>query len=1023
MDTALGVLVVTLAGLTMGSGIWPIKMIRKFQFAAVRMTSLVPPSERSLHRFGLLLLVFPLAFHSDVGVSAATSEAGTPVATTVTSLNGPWSLAVDPKNVGRQEKWGEKPPAGAKAATVPGIIQDVFHGYHGVAWYWRDFTPPLNPHPHGRYLLRFWQVDYLADIWVNGIHVDQHEGGEDPFVCDMTDAIKPGEINRVVVRVLNPTHEPIDGIALAQTPRRNKSYPPTPGCDYNYGGITDDVDLFVAPAVRIEDLFVRADPHTGRIHIQTNLRNAGNQPAQGQLHFTVSPAASGETLQATELDRQLPPGDTLIETELRLESPRLWGLNDPYLYRLTARASVDGSPSFDEQSTRCGFRDFRFRDGTFQLNGRRIFLKSSHSGEEAPGLRVASNPDWLRKDLLNCKVMGFNMIRFIAGVPQRYQLDLCDEIGLMVYEEDFASWCLEDSPKMAERFDHSTAGMIQRDRNHPSVVMWGLLNETGDGPVFRHAVAALPLVRGLDDSRVVMLNSGRFDNTAIGSLSNPGSTAWEDVLADQHPYQSLPHDAAVIHRLRTVGRGAMPLFLSEYGMGSAVDLVRLARQYEQWGKTASDDAVYYRHRLAQFMADWQRWNLGDTFASPEDYFRQCLAWMAPLRKLGINAIRANPNVIGYSLTGTQDQGLSGEGLTTIFRELKPGTIDAIFDAFYPLRWCLFVEPLHLDRGRKARLEAVLANEDVLAAGQYPARLQVIGPGNAVVFDRVVTVTIPDPKSRRLPPFTVKVFADEVTIDGPPGKYRVLATLQKGGAAAGGNVEFFVFDPAEMPAVTAQVVLWGEDEGLVQWLAAHRIKTRSFTPRAQTAREVILVGRQPAGGGAEAFRQLTRHIARGSNAVFLSLDVFKKGKDPLGWLPLAHKGRRVDLPVWLYHKDDWTKRHPIFEGLPAGGIMDHAFYHEVLPTAGFTGQDVPAEIVAGAIDTSCGYSSGLTVGVYQLGAGRFTLNTLRIREHLGSDPVADRLLGNMLRDAARHVNPPPADLPADFEAQLKAMGYQ
>ena len=456
-------------------------------------------------------------------------------------------------------------------------------------------------------------------------------------------------------------------------------------------------------------------------------------------------------------------------------------------------------------------------------------------------------------------------------------------------------------------------------------------------------------------------------------------------------------------------------------MGSAVDLARLARQYEQWGKTASDDAVYYRQRLDQFMADWQRWNLDDTFAGPEDYFRQCLAWMAPLRKLGINAIRANPNVIGYSLTGTQDQGLSGEGLTTIFRELKPGTIDAMFDAFYPLRWCLFVEPVHVYRGRKARLEAVLANEDVLAAGAYPVRLQVVGPDDAaLVLDRTITIKIPDPKTK--PRFALPVFAGDVLIDGPSGKYRFLATLQKGGAAAGGEIEFFAFDPAEMPTVATNVVLWGEDDGLAAWLRANGIKTRSFTPGTQNAREVILVGCRPAAGGAEAFRELARHIARGSNAVFLSLDVFNKDKNPLGWLPLANKGRRVDLPVWLYHKDDWIKRHPIFDGLPAGCIMDHAFYREILPTVGFAGQDVPAEVVAGAIDTSCGYSSGLTVGVYHLGAGRFTLNTLRIREHLGSDPVADRLLRNMLRDAASHANQPPADLPNDFDRQLKAMGY-
>ena len=80
------------------------------------------------------------------------------------------------------------------------------------------------------------------------------------------------------------------------------------------------------------------------------------------------------------------------------------------------------------------------------------------------------------------------------------------------------------------------------------------------------------------------------------------------------------------------------------------------------------------------------------------------------------------------------------------------------------------------------------------------------------------------------------------------------------------------------------------------------------------------------------------------------------------------------------------------------------------------------MVAGSINTAMRIHSGLTVAVYNLGAGRFTLNTLRIRENLGSDPVAERLLRNMLRHAARDVNQPPADLPADFDAQLKAMGY-
>jgi hypothetical protein len=622
--------------------------------------------------------------------------------------------------------------------------------------------------------------------------------------------------------------------------------------------------------------------------------------------------------------------------------------------------------------------------------------------------------------------MGMNMLRSFNGLAARYQIDLCDEIGMLVYQENFSSWCMEPSPNLAERFNRATLAMVKRDRNHPSIVIWGILNETPPGPVFQQGAAALPLLRGLDDTRMVLLNSGGWDGSGR-TIANPGVNHWESSLSDQHPYQSLPHDAAVIRTLRTLhgGQPSQPVWLSEYGIGSAVDLARLARHYEQRGNTSCEDAVIYRKFLDQFMADWQRWKMGDTFANPEDYFRQCTAWMAGLRTLGTNAIRANPHVIGHSVTGTQDQGLTGEGLTaSVFRELKPGVVDAMFDAFAPLRWCLFVEPVQVYRGRKARLEAVLANEDVLVPGAYPVRLQVVGPCGARIFDRTITIHIPDPKDKPEPPFALPVFAEDVVIDGPPGQCRFLATFQKGAAAAGGSVEFYLADPAQMPTVQTEVVLWGNDPRLAEWLRTNGIKTRAFAPGPGAAREVILAGNRPPPGGAAAFRELARHIARGGHAVFLSPEVFQKEKanDRTYWLPLRNKGRRVDLPVWVYHKDDWTTNHPIFAGLPAGCVMDHTFYREIVSSTGWSGQDAPAEVAAGSINTGCGYSSGLLVAVYELGAGRFTLNTLRIREKLGSDPVAERLLRNMLRYAARDVARPLADLPADFEGQLKALGY-
>ena len=231
---------------------------------------------------------------------------------TVQSLDGDgWRIATDANNEGREAKWFSAPRKEAKPTKVPWIIQDAFPGYHGVAWYWREFDAPTNPHLGGRYLLRFWAVDYLAEVWLNGTRMGGHEGGETPFVLDVTDAIRAGanKKNLLAVRVLNPRHERIDGIVLNETPKQARVIPYHAGAAYNHGGITGSVELLVTPAVRVEDLFARAEPKTGTIKIQVNVRNASTTTAQGRLEFTVAPAASGETLSGVALERELAPGE------------------------------------------------------------------------------------------------------------------------------------------------------------------------------------------------------------------------------------------------------------------------------------------------------------------------------------------------------------------------------------------------------------------------------------------------------------------------------------------------------------------------------------------------------------------------------------------------------------------------------------------------------------------------------------------------------------------------------------------
>jgi hypothetical protein len=954
------------------------------------------------------------------------------------SLNGKWLIVTDPGNVGQEQKWWSKPAADAKETKVPWIIQDAYPGYHGVAWYWKEFTASKNPYLGGRSLLRFGAVDHKADVWVNDIHVGTHENAEIPFTFDVTDAIKPNAVNRIAVRVLNPSFERIDGLVMADVPHRHKNIPYTPGAAANHGGITDSVNFVQVPAVRVEDVFCRPDWKTGVIRIQTTVINAGKRKSKGSISFEVAPAASGQTITTASIDRDFPVGTSVFETKLKINDFRLWSLNDPYLYRVTTKSGAS------ELSTRCGFRDFRLVDGYFKLNGKRVFLKGSHSCNHFPvGLQVPGDPDFARRDLIYAKMAGFNCIRFIAGMPTTYQLDLCDELGLMVYDENYASWCLGDSPRMAEMYDRSFTGMITRDRNHPSVVIWGMLNETGDGPVFRHAVASIPLVRSLDDTRMMLLDSGRFDlQLNIGSICNPGSKKWECILGNQSPdakpaswspicgyiegagdihcYPGVPQPYDIIHLLRTMGKGEKNhVFVSEYGIGSAVNWPKVYRQYEQLGKTEVEDAQFYKRIRDRFMEDWNNYKMADTWATPDEYLDQCIAKMSGQRRESLNAIRSNPDMIGHSMTGTMDQGMTGEGLWTIFRDLKPGTMDALHESWAPLKWCLFAQPENVYSGSKVKLEAVLVNEDVLLPGNYPVRIQVVGPDGVRVLDKTVNITITGSEM----PFAIPVFSEEVPITGPTGKYRFLVQFESGASATCEEATLYVTNPIDMPAVDTEVVLWGDDPELAKWLTNNGIKTKAYTPGAAKQRELILIGSKPAPGGAEGWQEIITRITQGSAVVYLCPEVFAEGDHPTHWLPLVIKGSFTGGGD-LYNRDEWAKNHPVFDGLPTG-LLDYTYYREIIPFSAFTAQ-APTEIAAGAIRASIhpsGYASGFLTGVYRTGAGMYILNSLKIRENLGKNPVAERLLRNMLTYASKDLNKPLSELPGDWDGQLKAIGYK
>ena len=977
-------------------------------------------------------------------------------------LDDGWLIATDAENVGREKKWFQRPVPGAKAIRVPGILQEAFPGYHGVAWYWLEFTADANPFIHGRYLLDFSGVRYRAEIWLNDSYIGSHVGSQTPFSFDVTSIIRTGTGNRLAVRVLNPGKEKIDGVAPKETPHSNQAVDFTPGGGFDIGGIWQQVALVISPAVRVSELCVRPDWKTGAINVLMKVHNASDDRTRIRCHVSVSSAPEGGVLLLKTLDLEVPSGDSGFELRMMVKHYQLWDLENPFLYRVTARVESVSDGSIHETSVRCGFRDFRVVNGYFRLNGKRLFLRSTHTGNHCPYTQVIPPPgfaDMLRLDLLYSKSVGFNTVRFIAGMPLPYQLDLCDEIGLLVYEESAASWMLQDSPQMKEQYESAVRGMILRDRNHACVAMWGMLNETNDGPVFREAVSDLALVRSLDPARLVMLSSGRWDgHLGTGSVSNPGSSEWECVWGDEAPRAGLSHSARtkdfpkadgvtayddemgdihfypeepqtdrVNNLLRTMGKNSKPIFISETGIGSMMDVFHEARYYEQAKVPAdAEDYLLLKSMADKLTADWTRWGMDSVYPFAENLLHVSQAAMARHRLLVFNLIRSNPKFCGYNLTGMLDHGFTGEGLWRFWRDFKPGALDAVKDGWAPVRWCLFVNPTHTYLGRPVKLEAVLANEDVLSAGDYRAQFRVRGPGG-VAWNHDSTFRVQQVTPGDDGPLALPVLDEEVVINGSAGAYHLIPYIERGAAPPETSWEFHLSDPASLPRLSQSLTLWGVAPSVQAWLEAHGASGAQFSSTAPGHRELILVGDVSSlNTTADHWKDLALRLARGSSVIFLSPNAFKRGNESTGWLPLATKGRAYSFYDWLYHKECVAKAHPIFDGLQSNAMLDWYYYDQMIPHYLFDGQETPDEVVAAAFATGYpvrgGYASGILIGSYQFGAGKFLINTFPILDHLDGHPVADRLLINMIRFAGTHEKDPLAALPSDFETLLKKIGY-
>ncbi len=393
-----------------------------------------------------------------------------PAARQEIDLNGAWEHAIvdDLTTPPRAGPW--------KPCAVPGYLSGADYKR---AWFRRSFTLP--PALRGlRIKIRFGGVKYNSRVFVNGKHVGGCFGGHDPFEVDATAAVTFDGPNELAVGahdwtgVFTPGRIEINPNAPWDSLRsqpRDKILAPIGGL-FSLYGIWDDVKLVAHPAVYVKDLFIKPSVRRKELVVEYTLAN--ESPAEAAVDLAASVEDQGrDVLRLPGLKVRVPAGgEAQTSTRIAWPDARLWSHVDPCLYHL--RTEVSGGDSI---RTRFGFREFWVEGHRFILNGVPInLLATSWWPPHGPMRREEILKQWRAVKEVGCVAFRTHTQPWPA-----VHYDTADEVGLLMVVEG-AVWNDDDvyrvhDPVFWENYAKHLKAMVDRDRNRPSVVLWSLENE------------------------------------------------------------------------------------------------------------------------------------------------------------------------------------------------------------------------------------------------------------------------------------------------------------------------------------------------------------------------------------------------------------------------------------------------------------------------------------------------------------------------------------------------------------------
>ena len=375
------------------------------------------------------------------------------------NLNGTWEFAFDFENTGIEEGWFSGNKDFNKEIHVPFPWGSRLSGVEDeadIAWYRRSIT--VDPSWQGkRVFITIGASDWETELWLDGEYLGKHQGGYVPFSFELTEYVEYGKSQELVIRV--------DDARREFTLYGKQGYG-------NARGIWQTVYLEARGRTYLEALHFAPDIDRDLVNVIAYLP----EPARKDLDLDLNIKTPGDAVVHKVV---IPEGKDKLRFSVELDAPRLWSLEDPYLYEL--KAVLDGE---DEISTYFGMRKISTMDlpGTdysyIALNNEPVYLQLALDQSYHPdGYYTFPSDQFMKDEIIRSKSIGLNGIRTHIKMEVPRKLYWADRLGLLVMEDLPNSWG-EPDHRMQTESEYTLREMIRRDYNHPSIFSWIVFNET-----------------------------------------------------------------------------------------------------------------------------------------------------------------------------------------------------------------------------------------------------------------------------------------------------------------------------------------------------------------------------------------------------------------------------------------------------------------------------------------------------------------------------------------------------------------